>query len=91
MWSLAKNLGCRAIYLQEATDDLKEKGLEDVCALATTDWDQVAEFLFAGERKAEVRRTTKETDIYVSLNLDGNGRFVIFLPVLASSIICLNK
>jgi len=70
---LAKNLGCRAIYLQEATDDLKEKGLEDVCALATTDWDQVAEFLFAGERKAEVRRTTKETDIYVSLNLDGNG------------------
>ena len=51
----------------------KEKGLEDVCALATTDWDQVAEFLFAGERKAEVRRTTKETDIYVSLNLDGNG------------------
>ena len=70
---LAKNLGCRAIYLQEATDDLKEKGLEEVCALATTDWDQVAEFLFAGERKAEVRRTTKETDIYVSLNLDGNG------------------
>ena len=37
---LAKNLGCRAIYLQEATDDLKEKGLEEVCALATTDWDQ---------------------------------------------------
>ena len=52
---------------------MKEKGLEEVCALATTDWDQVAEFLFAGERKAEVRRTTKETDIYVSLNLDGNG------------------
>ena len=47
--------------------------MEDVCALATTDWDQIAEFLFAGERKAEVRRTTKETDIYVALNLDGNG------------------
>ena len=51
----------------------KEKGLENVCALATTDWDQIAEFLFAGERKAEVRRTTKETDIYVALNLDGSG------------------
>ena len=57
---------------------LKEKGLEEVCALATTDWDQIAEFLFAGERKAEVRRTTKETDIYVALNLDGNGTCDIF-------------
>ena len=47
--------------------------MEIVCALATTDWDQIAEFLFAGERKAEVRRTTKETDIYVALNLDGSG------------------
>ena len=70
---LAKNLGCRAIYLQNSPETLKEKGLEEVCALATTDWDQIAEFLFAGERKAEVRRTTKETDIYVALNLDGNG------------------
>ena len=33
--------------------------------LATTDWDQIAEF-FAGERKAGIRRTTKETDIYVA-------------------------
>ena len=52
---------------------LQEKGLEEVCTLATTDWDRIAEFHFAGERKAEVRRTTKETDIYVALNLDGNG------------------
>ena len=54
---LAKNLGCRAIFLQEDTNMLKPKsaggeaaceGLEDVCALATKDWDKVAEFLFAG-------------------------------------------
>lgn len=77
---LAKNLGCRAILLQEDTSILKPEGgeaacqgLEEVCALATNDWDKVAEFLFAGERKAEVRRTTKETDIYVAVNLDGNG------------------
>lgn len=79
---LAKNLGCRAILLQDDTASLRPvseggsaacDGLEDYCALATKDWDKVAEFLFAGERKAEVRRTTKETDIYVSLNLDGNG------------------
>ncbi len=70
---LAKNIGCRAIYLQESIDLLKEKRLETYCALATTDWDRVAEFLFAGERRAEIHRTTKETDILVALNLDGKG------------------
>ena len=53
------------------------KALEDVCALATDDWDRVAEFLFAGERRAEVRRTTRETDIHIALNLDGDGRCCI--------------
>lgn len=71
---LAKNMGCKAILLQDSTEALKEKNLEPYCVLATTDWDKVAEFLFAGERKAEVRRTTKETDIYVGLNLDGSGK-----------------
>lgn len=70
---LANNLGCKAILLQNDKECLKEKNLEDVCALATTDWDRVAEFLFAGERTAEVQRTTKETDIRIRLNLDGNG------------------
>ncbi|MDD4418712.1 MAG: histidinol-phosphatase, partial [Bacteroides graminisolvens] len=77
---LARNLGCRAIFLQDSTESLREKGLEEVCALATTNWDRVAEFLFAGERKAEVRRTTKETDIAVSLNLDGHGNCNNRLP-----------
>ena len=71
---LAKNMGCKAILLQENMDILKEKNLESYCVLATTDWDKVAEFLFAGERIAEVRRTTKETDIYISFNLDGSGK-----------------
>ena len=70
---LAKNLGCKAILLQDDKECLKEKNLEDVCALATTNWDRIAEFLFAGERTAEVQRTTKETDIRIRLNLDGNG------------------
>ncbi|WP_455673241.1 bifunctional histidinol-phosphatase/imidazoleglycerol-phosphate dehydratase HisB [Phocaeicola sp.] len=71
---LAKNLGCKAILLQKDKEILKESGLEDYCILATTDWDRVAEFLFAGERTAEVRRATKETDILVRLNLDGSGK-----------------
>ena len=73
---LAKNLGCRAIFLmdnEEAVSLLKEHQLEDCCALVTKDWDRISEFLFAGERKSSIKRTTKETDIDVTLNLDGNG------------------
>lgn len=38
------------------------------------DWTRIAELLFAGERTALVCRTTHETDIRVSVGLDGNGR-----------------
>ncbi len=68
---LAKNMGARAIFLSDL--QIPEE-LKAVCALQTTDWDEVTEFLFAGERRAEVKRTTKETDIYVSVNLDGKGK-----------------
>lgn len=70
---LAHNLGCKAILLQPDKSLLREKDLENTCVLATTDWDKIAEFLFAHERTAEIRRTTKETDIYIRMNLDGNG------------------
>ena len=71
---LAKNLGCKAILLQKNEEELRGKNLEDICVLATTDWDKITEFLFAGERMAQVQRTTKEMDISVSLNLDGTGK-----------------
>ena len=79
---LARNLGCKAILLQPDKSCLRtvaEGGetqfadLADYCALATTDWDKVTEFLFAGERKAAVHRVTKETDVLVELDIDGNG------------------
>ena len=38
------------------------------------DWNRIAEILFAGERTASVRRTTKETNIDISLCLDGTGK-----------------
>jgi len=38
-----------------------------------TTWDQIKEALFAGERQATVQRTTNETDIFININLDGNG------------------
>lgn len=36
-------------------------------------WNKITELVYAGERKAEVVRKTKETDICVRLNLDGHG------------------
>ncbi|MDR0547579.1 MAG: imidazoleglycerol-phosphate dehydratase HisB, partial [Dysgonamonadaceae bacterium] len=39
-----------------------------------TGWDKISEILLANERKAVVQRKTKETDIYISLDLDGQGK-----------------
>ena len=55
---LAENIGCKALIL----------GKEGMT------WDKIAEILFAGERIAEIRRTTKETDVYVRINMDGTGK-----------------
>lgn len=73
---LAKNLGCKAVLLSGSlgNSELINAGLSGVCTLQTTDWDDVYAFLMAGERRAEVVRTTKETDISVAINLDGTGK-----------------
>lgn len=73
---LAKNLGAKGIWLHDSENTEEELAAYPVKlspVLITDDWDEVAEFLFAGERRATIQRTTKETDIYVGLNLDGRG------------------
>ncbi|WP_439181593.1 bifunctional histidinol-phosphatase/imidazoleglycerol-phosphate dehydratase HisB [Carboxylicivirga taeanensis] len=73
---LAKNLGCKAIYFKEGEagiNELKAAGLEQICSLCTSNWADVAKYLFATERSATVQRNTAETKITVSLNLDGEG------------------
>lgn len=67
---LARNLGCRAVVLCEHPEE--RDGDETVAYVES--WDKAAELIFAGERRASVRRTTKETDIEVRLNLDGHGK-----------------
>jgi imidazoleglycerol-phosphate dehydratase/histidinol-phosphatase len=37
-------------------------------------WQKIYQFLKLGKRETEHRRTTKETDIYIKLNLDGDGK-----------------
>lgn len=71
---LAHNLGCKGILLQDSETEIVEKGLTSTCVLSTTDWDKIAELLFAGERKAQIHRVTSETDVFVSINLHGSGK-----------------
>ena len=74
---LAANLGCRAIYFAPAATGVAEveaAGLAPVCEAVTDDWWQVAQILCGGTRRVSLSRRTAETDIQVSLNLDGTGR-----------------
>ncbi|MFD2147162.1 bifunctional histidinol-phosphatase/imidazoleglycerol-phosphate dehydratase HisB [Mucilaginibacter antarcticus] len=75
---LAKNLGAKAIWLNNqsnlgGSEVQNNADIEGVVAIETTDWKKVYEFLKLGERVFENKRTTKETDIYVKINLDGTG------------------
>ncbi|GKG75228.1 histidine biosynthesis bifunctional protein HisB [Parabacteroides goldsteinii] len=77
---LAANLGAKGIWLRPSNEEadrllVGNPSLSPV--LITDDWDKITEYLFAGERRAVVQRTTKETDIYVEVNLDGNGKTAI--------------
>ena len=62
---LARNLGCRAIYLGQ-----NEQIFAD---LQSADWHTIFAFLAAQGRTAQVHRKTNETDISMTLALDGQG------------------
>jgi imidazoleglycerol-phosphate dehydratase / histidinol-phosphatase len=61
---LANNLGCQGIFIGEAHPE---------AALSSLDWNSIYAFLAHRPRVAKVHRVTKETDILVELNVDGNG------------------
>lgn len=63
---LAKNLGCRSIYM--GTEE--NSGAE----LQTQSWEEIYHYLKKQPRKAKVIRNTKETKISVEINLDGSGK-----------------
>ena len=77
---LAKNLGCKAIWINndsnlggaEIKDAIAE--LETVIALETTSWQSIYEFLKLGVRNIHHERNTNETKISIDVNLDGNGK-----------------
>lgn len=72
---LAVNLGCKAVLLQklEVAAEMLDETQQGALALATESWAEIAAFLRATERRAEVVRKTAETDIHVVVDLDGAG------------------
>ncbi|MGD1998679.1 MAG: bifunctional histidinol-phosphatase/imidazoleglycerol-phosphate dehydratase HisB [Flavobacteriaceae bacterium] len=73
---LAKNLGSKGIFIANqpdlGNDEVGDVG--DAIAMTTTKWKDIYTFLKAGGRKANISRTTKETDINIQLDLDGTGK-----------------
>ncbi|TCO10548.1 bifunctional histidinol-phosphatase/imidazoleglycerol-phosphate dehydratase HisB [Natronoflexus pectinivorans] len=74
---LAKNLGCKAIFVQEQEKGsvmLEDQNLSEYAVFVSADWDEIAAFLFSSERTAVVDRATAETKIHIELDLDGTGK-----------------
>ncbi|HRE78713.1 MAG TPA: bifunctional histidinol-phosphatase/imidazoleglycerol-phosphate dehydratase HisB [Flavobacterium sp.] len=76
---LAKNLGSKAIFINDNTNlgtneiSVKREELNSIIALETNDWKQIYEFLKLENRTASIYRKTNETEIAITLNLDGTG------------------
>jgi imidazoleglycerol-phosphate dehydratase / histidinol-phosphatase len=80
---LAKNLGCKGIWINnDATLGSAElndtvTALQSTISLETTDWEKIYDHLKLGQRIIEHQRNTNETKISISMNLDGSGKAAI--------------
>lgn len=76
---LAKNLGAKAIWIKSdprlsQEENQKIEDLKNTLALSADSWEEIRNFLFLGRRSAKVNRVTKETDISIELQLEGQGK-----------------
>lgn len=77
---LAKNLDSKAIFINDNTYlgtneiSVKRDELNSIIVLETNDWKQIFDFLKLQSRTATIYRKTNETEIAITLNLDGTGK-----------------
>ncbi len=67
---LAKNLGSKGILIDNGSKELGD--LDQYCELVTPIWKDI--YHLVTQRKGSIVRKTNETDINISLNLDGTGK-----------------
>lgn len=77
---LAKNLACKALYINDNSSigfnktTLDKEQLKTFIALETKDWKEIYTFLKVSNRTGSVKRSTNETEVTISLDLDGTGQ-----------------
>ena len=73
---LAKNLGSKGILINDGSlkASLTAGGLEEYCALISQRWEDIYKLVTSPARRGSVHRKTKETDIRIEVNLDGEGK-----------------
>ena len=77
---LAKNLGAKGVFIDNKTElglgetESSNTELESYIGLRTNTWKAIYEYLKLERRTASLKRTTKETNIEISINLDGTGK-----------------
>ena len=77
---LAKNLNSKGILINDGRNldttelSVSNSELSSFIALETNQWRMIYEFLKLESRTGKISRKTNETDIEISLNLDGTGQ-----------------
>ncbi|PKG43357.1 bifunctional histidinol-phosphatase/imidazoleglycerol-phosphate dehydratase HisB [Psychroflexus sp. MES1-P1E] len=77
---LAKNLGAKGIFIDNKTGlglgeiETSNTELESYIGLRANTWKAIYDYLKLERRTASLKRTTKETNIEISINLEGTGK-----------------
>ena len=69
---LAANLGCKSILFDRDGTTRQSVELTDRCVAASS-WSEIAEMVRASSRRVTIERMTRETEISVTVDLDGRG------------------
>ncbi|MDG2396039.1 MAG: bifunctional histidinol-phosphatase/imidazoleglycerol-phosphate dehydratase HisB [Flavobacteriaceae bacterium] len=72
---LAKNLGCKGILIDSnlKLDSHDKSSLKDIIICKSINWKEIYSFLKKNDRKTSIKRKTKETNVLIEFNIDGNG------------------